>query len=204
MKPDKIVFDSETQKSFQEIKDRSHIWDLKLSTCVTYSYKEDTYRFWTYTKQDDLCQYLSGNTVIGFSSISFDCPLLLGGNHKLDVNGNSTNGKYSWINYDILHELKKKLYGIDDKTPINEVFDIFRKNFGVSGKGTYSLEGVVNATLNRSYVRKEDPIELFKTKRILELFEFNLQNVRLIKQLYEFIFKYKYLLNGQFDVIRMD
>lgn len=200
---DKIVLDCETQKMFQEIKDRSHIWDLKLSTAVTFSYKENRYRFWTYTKQEDLLEYLTGNTVIGFNSITFDCPLIMGESHKLDVKGNSASGKYYWVNYDILHELKKKLYAIDDKTPINEVFDIFRKNFSASGKGTYSLEGVVNATLNYNYVRKEDPIELFRTKKILDLFEFNLQNVRLTKQLYEFILKHKYLLNGQFDVIRM-
>jgi hypothetical protein len=190
------------QKSFSELKDRSRVWDLKMSTAVTYSYKDDVYKFWTYTNQTDLLEYLNGNAVIGFNSIGFDSPLLLGENHKLDDKGNSSNGKYSWINYDIMHECKKHLYAIPETATIKEVFDTFRKNFSSNTKGMYSLNGIATATLNLKSNYICDSVELFKTKRILELIEYNLHNTRLTKQVYDFIKKYGYLLNGDYDVIQ--
>lgn len=199
---DKIVLDCEIQKSLSELKDRSRIWDLKLSTAVTYSYKDNVYRFWTYTNQTDLLEYLNGNAVIGFNSINFDSPLLLGESHKLDDKGNSSNGKYSWINYDIMHECKKHLYAIPETATIKEVFDTFRKNFSSSTKGSYSLSGISTATLNLKSKYNCDSVDLFKSKRILELIEHNLQNVRLTKQVYDFIKKHGYILNGDYDVIQ--
>ena len=200
---DKIVFDCETQKTFSELKDRSKVWDLKLSTAVTYSYKDDIYKFWTYTTQSDLLEYLNGNYVIGFNSICFDSPLLLGENHKVDDNCKSSNGKYSWINYDIMHECKKHLYAIPDGTTLKEVFDIFRKNFSTNIKGVYSLDGIASATLyHKKNGHGEDAVELFKQKRILELVEYNLQDVRLTKQIYDFINKYGYVVNGGYDIVQ--
>jgi len=199
---DKIIFDCETQKLFSEIKDRSKIWDLKLSTAVTYSYKEDLYKFWTYNTQTDLLEYLNGNVVIGFNSITFDSPLLMGETHKLDDKGNSSNSKYSWTNFDILHECKKHLYAVPENATIKEVFDIFRKNF-TTGKGVYSLDGISTATLNhKKNGHGEDAVELFKTKRILELVQYNLQDVRLTKQLYDFIKKFGYLVTGSYDIVQ--
>ena len=203
MANDKIVFDCETQKLFSEIKDRSKAWDLKLSTAVTYSYKEDLYKFWTYNTQTDLLEYLNGNIVIGFNSISFDSPLLLGEKHKLDDKGNSSNDKYSWINYDIYHEAKKHLYAVPDNATIKETYEIFRKNFSANQKGMLSLDGIATATLNhKKNGHGEDAVELFKTKRILELIQYNLQDVRLTKQLYEFLKERKYLVTGTYDIIQ--
>lgn len=200
---DKIVFDVETQKLFSDLKDRSKIWDLKMSTAVTYSYKEDLYKFWTYNTQTDLLEYLNGNIVIGFNSIGFDSPLLMGETHKLDEKGNSSNGKYSWINFDIMHECKKHLYAVPDTATIKEVFDIFRKNFSTNIKGCYSLDGIATATLNhKKNGHGEDAVELFRSKRILELIQYNLQDVRLTKQLYDFILKYGYVVNGGYDIVQ--
>lgn len=205
MKPDKIVYDCESQKLFSEIKDRSKIWDLKLSTAVTYSYREDFYKFWTVNQQTELLEYLNGNIVIGFNNIGFDNPLIMGENHKLDEKGNSSNGKYSWINYDILVEIKKKLYAIPENTSIQEVFNIFRKNFSPADKGIYKLDSVAKATLNHGkYGDGGNAVELFRSKKILELVNYNLQDVRITKQLYDFIKTYRYVLNGNYDVIAMD
>lgn len=196
-----IIADCEIQKDFSEIKDRSKIWDLKMSTAITYCYEENKYSIWTYTNQNDLLEYLNGNFIIGFNSITFDCPLLLGETHKLDDRGNSSNDKYSWTNFDILHECKKHLYAVPAEATISEVFDIFRKNF-TQGKGVYSLSGIAKATLRNPTVINKNPIDLFKTKKVLELIEFNLHNVLLTKDLYDFIKKHKYLINGNYDVIQ--
>ena len=201
----KIVFDCETQKLFSEVKDRSKVWDLKLSTAVTYDYSIDYYQFWTVNQQTQLLEYLNGNFVIGFNSIGFDNPLIMGENHKLDEKGNSSNGKYSWINYDILVEIKKKLYAIPDGTPIQEIFSIFRKNFSPADKGVYQLNAIAKATLN--YGKSGDgsnAVELFRQKRILELVNYNLQDVRITKQIYDFIKQFHYVVNGSYDIIAMD
>lgn len=200
-----IVFDAETQKLFSDLKDRSKIWDLKLSVATTYEYELDFYKFWTVNQQTELLEYLNGNIVIGFNSIGFDNPLIMGETHKLDEKGNSSNGKYSWINYDLLIEIKKKLYAIPDGTAIQEVFNIFRKNFSPADKGVYKLESIAKATLNHG--KNGDggnAVELFRSKKILELVNYNLQDVRITKQLYDFIKTYKYCLNGNYDVIAMD
>lgn len=198
-----IVYDCETQKLFSEIKDRSKIWELKLSTAVTYCYEDDEYKFWTFNNQTDLLEYLNSNYVIGFNSIGFDNPLIMGEGHKLDAKGNSSNGKYSWINFDIMHECKKHLYAIPDETPINEVFEIFRKNFSTNIKGVYNLNGIAIATLNKhKNGHGEDAVELFKTKKILDLIQYNLQDVRVTKQIYDFIKKFGYVVNGGYDIVQ--
>jgi len=200
-----IVFDCETQKLFQEIKDRSKVWDLKMSTTVTYCYEEDMYRFWTYTVQNDLLEYLNGNFVIGFNSIGFDSPLLLGEKYVVDDNTLvSTNGKYSWTNYDILVEIRKRLYGTVGK-PLSTLQEAMRKNFSLNQKGVYSLDNICIATLNHhKNGHGEDAVSLFRAKKILELVNYNLQDVRLTKQLYDFIRKYKYVVNGNFDICKFE
>lgn len=198
-----IVFDCETQKLFSEIADGTKPWLLKMSTCVTYCYEEDQYKFWTYTNQNDLLEYLNGNIVIGFNSITFDCPLLLGENHKIDANGNSSNGKYSWSNYDIYIEIKKRLTRTVGKS-IKETFEIMKKNFSLHEKGIYKLDSVAIATLGGKCKNGNglEAVELFKQKKIMELIQYNLQDVRITKQLYDFIKKFGYAINGNFDIIK--
>jgi len=199
---DKIVLDIETQKMFNEISDGTKPWLLKMSVAVTYSYNNDEYKFWTYTNQDELLQYLNGNVVIGFNSINFDSPVLLGENHKLDENGNSSNGKYSWTNYDIFIEIKKRLYRTVNK-PIQETFSAMKKNFNIHEKGVYKLDSIAIATLGKGKNGSGgNAVELFRQKKIIELFEYNLQDVRVTKQLYDFLKTYKYIINGNFDIIK--
>lgn len=201
---DRIVFDCETQKLFSEIKDRTKVWDLKLSTAVTYSYKEDLYRFWTYSAQNDLIKYLSGNFVIGFNSITFDSPLLLGEKCVTSVTGQtSSDGVHSWTNFDILFECKKHLYALPKDASIAQVNEEQRKNFSVSQRGVYSLDSICTATLNhKKNGHGENAVDLFRSKRIKDLLEYNLQDVRLTKQLYDFIKKHGYLVNGAYDIIQ--
>lgn len=198
-----IVFDCETQKLFNEVADRSKTWLLKMSTCVTYCYEEDQYKFWTYTNQNDLLSYLNGNLIIGFNSITFDCPLILGETCKIDAEGNVSNGKYSWSNYDIYIEIKKRLTRTVGKS-IKETFEIMKKNFSLHEKGVYKLDSVAIATLGDRGKNGNgcEAVELFKQKKILELLQYNLQDVRITKQLYDFIKKHKYVINGNFDIIK--
>lgn len=198
-----IVFDCETQKLFSEVTDGSKPWLLKMSTCVTYCYEDDKYKFWTYLTQNNLLSYLNGNVVIGFNSITFDCPLILGETCKIDASGNVSNEKYSWSNYDIYIEIKKRLTRTVGKS-VKETLEIMRKNFSLHERGVYTLDSIAIATLGDRgrNVSGCEAVELFKQKKILELLQYNLQNVRIIKQLYDFIKEYKYAINGNFDIIK--
>ena len=68
----KIVLDCGTQKGFNEIKDGKRTWDLLMSTAVTFDYDDNQYRFWTYLNKNDLLEYLNGNYIIGYNSITFE------------------------------------------------------------------------------------------------------------------------------------
>ena len=200
----RIVLDCETQKMWNEINDQTKTWDLKLSTAVTYCYDNDEYKFWTYMQQNDLLDYLNGNLVIGYNSIKFDCPLILGEGCKLDENGNCTNGKYTWSNFDILIEIYKRLYSCKDK-PISKTFEAMKKNFSPANRGVYKLNSIAIATLGHGKTTKsgDEAVELFKTKKIIELLQNNLNDCRVTKQVYDFIRKFGYVLNGNFDVIKL-
>lgn len=202
---DHIVFDCETQKLFSEIKDRSKVWDLKLSTAITYSYNEDIYKFWSYSTQNDLLDYLNGNIVIGFNSVIFDSPLLMGDKYSCDPTGiTCSDGTHSWTNFDILFECKKHLYGLPKDATIKQVNEEQRKNYSISQRGIYTLDSICTATLNhKKNGHGENAVDLFRCKRIKELFEYNLQDVRLTKQLYDFIKKHGYIVNGAYDIIQL-
>lgn len=198
----KIVLDCETQKKFSDILDGRRTWDLLLSTAVTYCFDDDEYRFWTVLNKNNLMEYLNGNYIIGYNSLTFDCPLLMGETHQYDENGNSSNSKYAWQNYDIYIEIKKRLLKTKDK-PIKETFEALKKSFKLSDRGVYTLKSVAIATLNRlNYKDYGDSTELFKQKKILDLVESNLQNTRIVKQLYQFVQKYRYIINGNYDIIK--
>lgn len=197
-----IVYDCESQKLFSDLEDKSKIWDLLLSTAVTYCYETDDYKFWTYNTQSELIQYLNGNQVIGFNSLRFDNHFLLGEDYSIEDDGLCRSAKLgvAWKNYDIYVEIIKVLLNIQKK-PMTEVMvevDKFRPQ-----KGVYNLDGLAQATLNhKKSADGIQAVEFFRTKRILELIQYNQQDVRVTKQLYEFIRKNGYIINGNYDVIK--
>jgi len=197
-----IVYDCESQKLFEEIPDRNKIWDLLLSVAVTYCYEDDDYKFWTYNTQKDLIQYLNGNNVIGFNSIRFDNIFLLGEDcvHNEDGSCSSIKHNATWKNYDIYFEIVKRIFNAAGK-PYSEAIvevDKFRPP-----KGIYNLDSIAQATLNK---KKSGTgcmaVEYFRTKRILELVQYCQQDVRVTKQLYEFIKKNGYVVTGSYDIIK--
>lgn len=202
---DTIVFDIETQKTFNDIPNRSNVWDMLLASCVTYSYQHDEYKFWTYLKKDDLLSYLNGNTLVGFNSINFDLKVLLGENTVVTEDYFSVICKdknFECENQDIYLKIYRALSG---KSRYSEVMDFMRKNPSVQ-KGVYSLNSIAIATLGNT-IRKNGKggfaPELYKTKKLLELLQYNLQDVRVTKKVYEFINEYGYIVNGNYDIVKL-
>jgi len=197
---DFIILDTETKKHADQV---SGSWDnieeMGLATAVTYSSQLDRYVFWNQNQKIELCKYLNNQLVVTYNGIMFDSKLLLGNNRILNNNGSTENEKYKWVNADIYVEIWRHILNID-KTDYNIIVNkIQEQKFP---KGMFDLESVCNATtgMKKSGKGSQAP-DLFQKGKILELFQYNLQDVRATKALYQFIKERKYIVTGAYDVV---
>jgi len=212
---DTVILKCETQKSFKDIPSKGHVWDLLMSVASTYSYKEDMYRFWTYTKKDELLNYLRCKNVVGYNCVSFDLPLVIGSQYDCDptyiINlrdktkevEDPNRNKYFCVCSDIYMKELELIYKVNTYDKVRD--KIFRNP--ITNKAAYSLYNVYVSTIGRAIpvkVLSINPNELFNARNILGLMEFNMFKLRLVKQLYEYILRHHYIINGEFDVLRMD
>ncbi len=72
-----LVFDIETQKTFDEVGGRDHLEQLKVSVVGVYSYTRDAYLTFEEHQMKELEMMFKNSTrVIGFNVIGFDFPVL--------------------------------------------------------------------------------------------------------------------------------
>ena len=159
----KIVFDLETQKSFDEVggRDRNHL--LKVSVIGLYSYSQDKYYCFTEDQIYKAAEMFAGaDQIIGFNIKNFDYPVL-----------------QPYLNYkiaalatlDILEEVEKLIghrVKLDNLAQMN-------LGAGKSGDGLQALK-------------------FFKLGQIEELKKYCLDDVRITKELYDYVGKYGKLL----------
>jgi hypothetical protein len=198
---DFIVVDCETQKYDHQVEGGyTNIYGMGLSCAVTYHSGADLYRFWD--DREALCNYLSGNIVVTFNGITFDSVLLLGNDRILETNGITKNDKYWWINADIYVEMWRRILSL----PKGNYPDIVEKIKSQKiPKGVFNLDALARNTLDKmKFGRGIDAPELFQQGRLLELYQYNLQDVRVTKELYIFIKTRKYLITGGYDVVKFD
>lgn len=97
----KIVFDIETQNSFEDVGGRQNLQNLSVSVVGTYSYMKNEYRCFSENELDELGEFLRcADLLIGFSSKRFDIPVL-----KKYFNFNIA----AIPHYDILDEIESAL-----------------------------------------------------------------------------------------------
>lgn len=198
---DYIIYDCESQKLAEDVEGGwSNAYGHGLSSCVTYNSKTDNYNFWDHNSREKLCEYLNGKIAVSFNGIMYDSKLLLGDSRTIELNGNTKNNKYCWYNIDIYVEMFRRMWKMDKSNypKIIEAMQAKRHN-----KGIFALKDITLATLN--HTKNGDgalaPI-LFQQGKIVELFEYNLQDVRVLKELYLFILKYRYLVTGSYDIVQ--
>lgn len=195
-----IVVDTETQKHADQV---SGGWDniegMGFASAVTYSSQLDRYVFWKSNQREDLCKYLNNQLVVSFNGINFDTKLLLGNDRVLNNNGSTENGKYKWFNADLYVEIWRNILNLD-RTNYNIIIKkIEEQRFP---KGMFDLENIGNATLGMKKAGKGSRApDLFQQGKLIELFQYNLQDVRVTKSLYEFIRERKYIITGGYDVV---
>lgn len=159
----KLVFDLETQKSFDEVggRDRNHL--LKVSVVSVYSYPQDKYYCFTEDEMYRLGEmFLEADQIIGFNIKNFDFQVL-----KPYLSFDVHNLPY----LDILEEVEKL---IGHRIRLD---NLAQTTLGV-GKNGDGLEA----------------LKLFKQGRIEELKKYCTNDVKITKELYDYVLKYGKLL----------
>lgn len=76
---DVLVFDLETQRSFQDVGGRTAMRQLGMSVGVVYSFQDDAFRAFLESEADQLIERLrSAELVVGFNLLGFDYEVLKG------------------------------------------------------------------------------------------------------------------------------
>lgn len=159
----KIVFDLETQKAFDEVggRDKSHL--LKVSVVGIYSYPQDKYYCFT---EDEIYRvgemFLEADQIIGFNIKNFDFEVLR-----------------PYFNFDI-HTL-----------PYLDILSEVEKLIG----HRIRLDNLAQMTLGNG--KNGDGLEalkLFKQGRIEDLKKYCINDVKITKELYDYVLKYGKLL----------
>lgn len=163
MSINKIVFDVETQKSFDEVggRDKNHL--LGISVVGVYSYPQDKYFAFVESEMPKLEEmFHEADQVIGFNIKNFDFQVLKP-YFSLDLDT---------IPYlDILIEVDKL---IGHRVKLDNLAQM-TLGVGKSGDGLQALS-------------------LYKAGRIDELKKYCLQDVKITKELYDYVLKYNKLI----------
>lgn len=155
---------------------------MGFATAVVYISESDFYEFYEGNGgKAALVFALKGKNVVTFNGIKFDSRVIL---------GNARKG-VPWNEYDILLEVVRSKYGLDSvesaerKLGDKEVHD-----------GSISLDGLAEGTLGKHKTGHgaKAPI-LYREKKFDQLYSYNLQDVRLTRQIFEFVLKYGYLID---------
>jgi DEAD/DEAH box helicase domain-containing protein len=79
MGKDVLVFDLETQRSFQDVGGRNQMRDLGMSVGIVYSFRDDSFKSYFEREADALIDRLLGaELVVGYNLIGFDYEVLKG------------------------------------------------------------------------------------------------------------------------------
>ena len=196
-----IVMDCESQKLVDDVPGKwNNVYGQGLSSAVTYDSQSDLYLFWDKDQRDSLCKYLNGKLVVTYNGIHYDSKLLLGDNRIIEPDGSTKNDKYGWFNSDIYAGIWRNILGMDRNQYPELMVAIRKQKFE---KHVFDLHSVSQSTLN--HTKSGDGAmapTLFQTGKIFELLQYNMQDVRITRQLFDFIMKYRYIVTGKGDVVQ--
>lgn len=202
---DTVILKCESQKRFAEISKRSNVWELLLSVASTYSYKEDRYRLWTYSNKNELISYLNNKNIVCFNGVRFDLPLILGIDFKCDPTFvlESKENNFFAVATDIFYKCMQEIYKCHVYS--SELFDKMNKH-PIPNLKVFSLYNMYTCTLNKTIpddIASFDAIESFREKKNLSVIVYNIHRNRIIKSLYEFACKNGYVINGDYDILKL-
>lgn len=195
---DTLVYDLEIAKEIIEVQGGwNNPYGMGLGSAVVYSYEKDRYYFFLHDKDKlNLTKLLNGNKIITFNGVSFDSKVVLGNKRRiqfgnfLSINILGTN--VSWKEFDLFLFMKASTFKL--KTCL-EAYNCLK----FPKKGILKLDNVAEKTLGVNQKKSGSgamaPV-LYKNKNYSELLEYNLQDVRITKKVYDFLNTNKYILDG--------
>lgn len=199
MKKDIIVYDCETVRLSDQVKGGwSNVEGMGLSCAVLYSYNRDKYYFFLHPSSTErVRKMLSGNVCVSFNGVGFDSKLLLGNKRLvLPENQNVRVGgkKEAWTEYDMFLKVVKSL---------NRCRTDFAAVNKRAVKGT-SLDVICKKTIGMSKTDKgQNAPALYSSKRYDSLLSYCLQDVRMLKSLFEHCNKTGFLVCGNGSHIKI-
>ena len=207
---DIIVYDAETKYLNTEVEGGwNNIFGMGIATCVCYDYAKDLYNFFGDTEEEHirLLDFLNGKIAVTFNGIHFDSQLLLGNdrtvNSKGVTSGSPFGKKITFGNFDIYAEIWKGFFETDD------VVDALKQQEAAKylrRKNMWNLDTIAENTLGGTINKTGDGADApqkWKDCRMRELWEYNLADTKCEKALFEFVRKYKYVVNGNYDIVKL-
>ena len=183
-----FIIDIETEKTSQEANGWNDPFSMGFGTAVVYCYDNDIYYFFNKNEKKKFKKLLKNEIVISFNGIRFD-------NRVVEKNGNVT-----WKDIDLLEEVIRSKYKVDN---IEEAVEIYGKN--IVHNNTINLNGLSYGTLEKEKNGKGKlaPI-LIQNKKWSKVFEYNLHDVRLTRQLFEYALQHGYVKDREGTIIYLN
>ena len=178
------IYDVETQKLANEVEGEwNNLFGMLFGSAVVYDSILDRYFFYGPDDRKKLIGDLSGNLVVSFNGIRFDNGVVLGNNWR--------EKEPIWVDLDIKQEITKKWKGV---SCIEEAENLYGRAIVHS---PVSLDKICKKTLGHGKSgHGEDAPKLIKEGKWKELYEYNLEDVRLTKKLTQFIMNNHYCVIG--------
>ena len=182
---DTIAYDIEIVNLAEDVKGGwGNPKGMSFASAVTYSYDKDQYSFFLHLQgMTKLLELLNKNRTISFHGIGFDSKILMGKNRKI-IHNRKKAGVYLsgagvvWEEYDIFVQCLKSVYNIQ-----NDLLACKRIS-----PGGLKLDDIAKATIGagKNGHGADAPI-LYQQKKYDELLEYNFNDTRITKKLYDFI-----------------
>jgi hypothetical protein len=179
-------------------------WDnpeaMGFASAVVYWSKTDRYHFFLHPESlFDLKQFLMGHLVVTFNGIKFDSRVILGNDREVLDTGRTLREPWGWRNCDLLLEYVKARFGDPDVGAAEK-----RLGDKAIHDGTFGLDGLAEGTLGRNKTGHgaHAPV-LYRDGKYAELLEYNQEDVRLTRQLFEFMVNYGFVVDRAGRVVKV-
>ena len=196
-----IVYDVEIANQVESVNKK---WGnperMGFASAVAYSYDKDKYYFFLHLSGlSKLIELLNKNKVVTFNGIRFDSKVVLGNNRKIKASNRQAGvfivGKgVTWLEYDVFVQVLKSVHKCK-----NDIIACKRIS-----PGGLALNNICLSTINigKTGNGANAPI-LYEQKKYDELLEYNFNDVRITKKLYDFIIKNRYVFDKKKNKIRI-
>jgi len=216
-----VVYDVEIAK---EVNTVPGSWDnpegMGFASAVAYDYATDRYLFFLHEEgRKGLLDLLQGRIAVTFNGVKFDSRVILGNNREAvphrepgellsglvlindqyrDLEGDYTHD-HEWRDYDILLRYIQSRFEYEDVEQAEA-----RLGDKAIHDGSFGLDGLAEGTfgLHKTGHGANAPI-LYQQGKYAELLEYNLNDVRLTKKLFDFIQEYGFVVDRSGRVVRI-